>query len=151
MAGIARIVGANLIENALIAAFEEWVEEDVNDDYWAEEFFQSKWPYDSITKRKNGDTVGPGPRDIVDTQALYDSGVESLKVTKRPTEVRADWHWNAKNSSGSEYAWYVHEGKGPHSVEPRKWTDELSDPGLFEGSMIKRKLLDRIDSSLNSR
>lgn len=151
MAGIARIVGANLIEAALVDAFRDWVEDDVNDEYWAQEFFQSKWPYDAVTKRKNGETVGPGPRDIVDTQELYDSGVESLKVTNGTTEVRADWHWNAKNSSGEEYAWYVHEGRGPHSVDPRKWTDELSDPGLFDGSMIKRKLMSRIASNLGTR
>ncbi len=146
----ARIVNAAQVEQALLAAFEEWVEEDVNDKYWREQFFSKKWKYNNVTIRKNGDTAGPGPRAIVDLQNLYKSGIESLKLEIGRDGAEARWHWDAKNSSGEEYAWYVHEGEGPHSVTPRKWTDELSDEWLFGYSAIKRDLMDAIERHLNA-
>lgn len=150
MANTARILNVKSIENQLVEAFLEWAEDDVNGEYWAEQFFTNKWPYPSQTKRRNGETAGPGPRNIVDTQELYDSGVESMKLSKSSNGASADWHWNAKNSTGDEYAWYVHEGQGPHSLEPRRWTDELSSEYLFGNSRLKRQLMDKIQSKLNA-
>ncbi len=151
MASSARIIGTKQLEKALVEAFADWAENDVNNKYWRDEFFSNKWPYEGVTQRKNGETAGPGPRNIVDTEELYKSGVESFDLTINQNGVLATWHWNAKNSSGEEYAWYVHEGKGPHAATPRKWTDELSDEWLFGSSSIKRDLMDAIERHLNGR
>lgn len=148
MAGIARIVGTKALEKALLSAFQQWTQDDVNGDYWREKF-EEQYPYSGPpTLRKNGEVVG-NPRDILDTEALYDSGVDSYRYTAAPDGAEANWHWNAKNSSGEEYAWFVHEGQGPHSREPRRWTDELASEYLFEDSEIKGRLMARIDQSLN--
>lgn len=148
MAGIARIIGAKALEKALLSAFQQWTEDDVNGDYWREKF-EEQYPYPGPpTLRKNGEVAG-NPRDILDTEALYDSGVESYRYSSAPDGAEANWHWNAKNSSGEEYAWFVHEGQGPHSREPRRWTDELASEFLFEGSEIKGRLMARIDQNLN--
>lgn len=148
MAGIARIIGAKALEKALLSAFQQWTEDDVNGEYWREKF-EEQYPYPGPpTSRKNGQVVG-NPRDILDTEALYDSGVDSYRYAAAPDGAEANWHWNAKNSSGEEYAWFVHEGQGPYSREPRRWTDELASEYLFEGSEIKSRLIARIDQSLN--
>jgi hypothetical protein len=147
MAGIARIVGTKDVEAALVQAFKEWTE-DVNDTYWRERF-EKKYPYKGEpTTRKNGEVVG-NPRDILDTEALYESGVESYEYRSEVNGARADWHWDAKNGSGEEYAWFVHEGKGPYSREPRRWTDEMASEYLFETSNVKRDLMSKIESKLN--
>ena len=147
MAGIARIVGGESLEKALLRAFEDWTEEDVNDRYWRERF-EKKYKYPgAITVRKNGERAGD-PRNILDTEALYESGVDSYDYEKGEFEALATWHWNAKNSSGIEYAWYVHEGEGPYSREPRRWTDEFQSDYLFETSNIKGELMDRMATEL---
>lgn len=151
MAGTARIVGGASIEKALLNAFEQWVKEDVDEDYMTEQFFENKWPYPGPpTQRKSG-TIAGNPRDIVDTAALYESGKNSFRYQEGPNGASADWHWDAKNSSGEEYAWYVHEGQGPYARVARPWTDELAAPNLFDQSTIKQQLVSRIDSSLNTR
>lgn len=148
MAGTARIIGTKALEKALLSAFQQWTEDDVNGEYWREKF-EEQYPYPGPpTLRKNGEVVG-NPRDILDTEALYDSGVDSYRYASAPNGAEANWHWNAKNSSGEEYAWFVHEGQGPHSREPRRWTDELASEYLFEGSEIQSRLMARIDQSLN--
>jgi len=147
MAGIARIVGTKDVEAALVQAFKEWTE-DVNDIYWRERF-EKKYKYEGeSTTRKNGEVVGD-PRNILDTEALYESGVESYEYRSEVNGARADWHWDAKNSSGEEYAWFVHEGQGPYSREPRRWTDEMASEYLFETSNVKRDLMSKIESKLN--
>jgi len=148
MAGIARIIGTKKVEEALIRAFQQWTEEDVNKEYWREKFEEQYVYPGPLTSRKNGEVAG-NPRDILDTEALYDSGVESYRYSSVPNGAEANWHWNAKNSSGDEYAWFVHEGQGPHSREARRWTDELASEFLFEDSDIKSRLMARIDQSLN--
>jgi hypothetical protein len=149
MAGIARIVGAKQLEQALLSAFEEWTREDVNERYWREKF-EDKYRYPGPpTLRKNGE-IARDPRDILDTESLYESGVESYKFTRGATGAEANWHWDAKNSSGEEYAWFVHEGQGPYSRAPRRWTDELASEYLFETSEIKRDLMDALDRHLNA-
>lgn len=148
MAGTARIIGTKALEKALLSAFQQWTEDDVNGEYWREKF-EEQYPYPGPpTLRKNGE-VADNPRDILDTEALYDSGVESYRYASAPNGAEANWHWDAKNSSGEEYAWFVHEGQGPSSREPRRWTDELASEYLFEGSEIKDRLMARIDQSLN--
>lgn len=149
MAGSARFVGTEQIEQALLAAFEEWASDDVNNEYWREEFFSRKWQYDGTTVRKNGETAGPGPRNIVDLENLYDSGVRSFRFERSADGAEAKWHWNATNSSGEEYAWFVHEGQGPHSRTARPWTDELASEWLFGMSEIKGDLMEAIDRHLN--
>lgn len=148
MAGTARIIGTKAIEQLLLDAFREWTESDVNKEYWRDKF-EEKYQYGGPpTLRKNGDIVGD-PRDILDTEALYESGVESYRYTANDNGAEAGWHWNALNSSGDEYAWFVHEGQGPYSREPRRWTDELASEFLFETSEIKGRLMDRIQQNLN--
>lgn len=148
MAGTARIIGAKALEKALLSAFQQWTEEDVNGEYWRDKF-EEKYKYDGPpTLRKNGE-IARNPRNILDTEALYESGVNSYRYSTNANGAEADWYWDAKNSSGEEYAWYVHEGQGPYSREPRAWTDELASEFLFEGSDIKAILMNRIDRSLN--
>jgi hypothetical protein len=148
MAGTARIIGVKQLEQALLNAFEEWTRDDVNGRYWKEKF-QEKYRYPGPpTIRKNGETVG-NPRDIIDTEALYDSGVKSYEYREGGAGAEANWHWDAKNASGDEYAWYVHEGQGPYSRAARPWTDEMASEYLFETSEIKRDLMMAIDRHLN--
>ena len=104
-----------------------------------EQFLTNKWQYPPpATKRKSGEIAG-NPRDIYDLGKLYESGKRSFSVTRDTSEIQASWHWDAKNLSGEEYAWFVHEGEGPYSRAPRPWTDELAVPYLFEGSNVKRE------------
>jgi hypothetical protein len=104
----ARLFGGKDIERALVNAFEEWTREDVNGAFWDDQFKEEKWRHSPYTERENGDTVG-SPRDIYDLGNLYDSGVNSYKYQSSATGASANWHWDAKNRSGEEYAWYVHE------------------------------------------
>ena len=136
----ARLVGEEELLRQLGDVFEEWVTNDVNNDYMYEQFRTDKWSYAGPpTKRKSGDTAG-NPRDIYDLGNLYKSGRDSFKVDRNPSKVEASWHWNAKNQSGDEYAWFVHEGEGPYSREPRPWTDEIAVPYLFYGSEPHKRL-----------
>ena len=127
------IINGHLIENALIAAFETWVEEDINKRHWDEQFKNmSKWPYDmgdNPTVRKNGQTVD-SPRDIYDLGLLYKSGLKTV-FEDTGTMVTANWHWDAKNTKGKEYAWYVHEGFGSNTTA-RPFTDDIAfAPNFF--------------------
>jgi hypothetical protein len=149
MAGIARIVGTKALEKALLSAFQQWTEDDVNGEYWREQFEKDYKYANRITKRKEKPPA-ENPRDILDTEELYESGVKSYDYSVNNIGARADWHWNAKNSSGEEYAWYVHEAlEGSSKGYPRRWTDELASEYLFEDSEIKGRLMSRIDQSLN--
>ena len=149
-----RIVGASIanaaeLEAQLIDAFEEWADNELNDKFMSEQFQTNKWTYDAVTIRKNGRSVGPGPRDIYDLGNLYRSGQRSFRINRGASEVVASWHWDAKNSSGDEYAWFVHEGKGPHSIEARPWTDEIAVPYLFYSSPTKKALEAGITLKMN--
>lgn len=137
------------LEAQLISAFEQWADEDLNDEYMSEQFLTDKWSYNAVTIRKNGRVVGPGPRDIYDLGNLFRSGQRSFQIRRNATEVVASWHWNARNSSGEEYAWFVHEGEGPYSIEPRPWTDEIAIPYLFYSSPTKRALEANITLKMN--
>jgi hypothetical protein len=129
----AKLINAETIENALVQAFEIWVEEDINKKHWDEQFKNmSKWDYDlgdKPTVRKNGDVVD-SPRDIYDLGLLYQSGIDSSVVENTGTMVTANWHWDAKNTSKKEYAIYVHEGRGSNTTA-RPFTDDISVASSF--------------------
>ena len=148
MAGVvnARIINQAQLETAIVDAFEEWLDEDVNDKFFSEQFLTDKWQYPPpSTERKNGEIAG-NPRNIVDLGNLFRSGQESFNIVRSSTLIEGKWHWDAENSSGQEYAWYVHEGEGPYSRAPRPWTDEIAEPYLFASSDVKRDLEFRIES-----
>lgn len=139
--------GADKLERKIQAAFEAWASEDINDDYWDEQFKSRKWDYDNRTRRKNGELVEPGKRDIYDLGELYESGKRNFKIEKNGNGILASWLWDAQNSSGGAYAWYVHEGHGTN-IEPRQWTDELQQPIRFEASDLKKALLTKIKAAM---
>ena len=154
MSGIivgAKITGGEFWEKKLQEAFKEWAEDDVNGDYWDEQFGSKIWDYPGSTIRKNTETISPGNRDIYDLGKLYESGVESFKTTDGNNSVTASWDWDAKNSTGNLYAYYVHEGaeKAGNNLVPRKWTDALVVPSLFAQSELSKLLEKRITSALS--
>lgn len=147
----ATIVGGDLpnperIVSKLAKAFETWTRFDVND-YFRGEFLEEKWPYNGETKRKNGQIVG-SPRDIFDLGELYRSGRDSFSITQGGNDITASWDWDAENSSGRAYAWYVHEGLGANR-SPRPWTDVFQQQDLFDGSVVSNELRSRIRTALN--
>jgi hypothetical protein len=149
MAGIivgAKIVGGEAWERKLQAAFEQWARLEVND-YFRDEFTTEKWSYPGVTFRKSGQTADD-PRDIYDLGNLYRSGRESFTVGNKGLEVTASWDWNAKNSSGNLYAYYVHEGRSTN-LAPRQWTDALTSPAKFLGSSLNKSLKERITIALS--
>lgn len=150
----ARMRNAHVLANKIASAFEEWAWTDVNLDYWNEQFKTPIWSYagKDVTIRRSDRALikeADSPRDIYDYGELYESGVNSCSVNLSPNLAVASWKWDAKNSSGQAYAWYVHEGRGSNE-SPRRWTDELYDPQKFDTSMIKQKLLRRIRAALSS-
>ena len=128
----AKLINPENIENALIQAFNIWVEEDINKKHWDEQFKNmSKWDYDlgdKPTVRKNGQTVD-SPRDIYDLGDLYESGLKTV-FENTGAMVTANWHWDAKNASGKEYAIYVHDGLGSNTTA-REFTDDISVASSF--------------------
>lgn len=149
MAGTARFVNMQKVEQALMEAFADWAENDVNKRYWREQF-EDDWRYPGPPTVRKAKPPAGNPRDILDTEALYESGVKSFTLSETFNGIRADWHWNAKNFSGEEYAWYVHEGQGPYARVARPWTDEMAHPFQFETSDIKLDLIRAIDEHLNN-
>jgi hypothetical protein len=128
-------------------AFETWARFDVND-YFRDQFLENKWDYDGETKRKSGEFVGPEPRNIFDLGDLYRSGRDSFKIEQGGVDITASWDWDAKNSSGRGYAWYVHEGLSTN-LEPRQWTDIFQQRDLFSQSGVSKELRSRIRTALN--
>jgi hypothetical protein len=131
----------------LVKAFETWARFDAND-YFRDQFLEDKWDYDGETRRKNGETVGPEPRNIFDLGDLYRSGRDSFSITQGGMDITASWDWDAKNSSGRGYAWYVHEGLSTN-LEPRQWTDVFQQSDLFNGSSVSKELRSRIRAAFN--
>ena len=141
------IIGGTLLngkslENKLVNAFAAWAQEDINDAYWDDQFKADIWSYPDETKRKNGETVG-SPRDIYDLGALYDSGRESFSVNLGGIVPSVSWTWDAVNTSGRAYAWYVHEGLSTNQA-PRPWTDDFQVAAKFQSSVVSRALRNRI-------
>jgi len=145
---MAILIGFDGIEEALVKAFEDWTEQDINDAFWDDQFREDKWKHSPSTTRRNGDTVG-SPRDIYDLGELYDSGKESYKLTSSSDQITAHWHWDAKNNSGKEYAEYVHEGTGTNEGYPRKFTDDLSIAFSFRKPVAKAFAL-RVQAELTA-
>lgn len=139
------------IIKALSDAFTQWAEEDINETHWREQFLERDWKYDGKTKRKNPSAPvrdADNPRDIYDFGKLYESGVESFSLASTGAGIRASWHWDAKNSSGREYAWYVHEGQGTNK-DARKFTDDIAIAASFFLKKPGMALQRRVSLSLN--
>ena len=127
----AKLINPESIENVLIQAFETWVKEDINDAHWDDQFKNmSKWDYDNETRRKNGEVISTPRRDIYDLGLLYQSGIDSSVIENTGAMVTANWHWDATNASGKEYATYVHDGLGTN-VKARPFTDDISVASSF--------------------
>lgn len=128
------IVGARLTnEKALIEAIEDafaiWADESINQAHWEDQFKDmEKWDWNGYTTRKNGETVY-SPRDIYDLGDLYRSGIDSFYVEQVSDGSVAHWHWDAKNNSGQEYAFYVHYGTNKHPARP--FTDDIALEASF--------------------
>ena len=120
----------------------------MNGAFWDDQFKEEKWRHSPYTERENGDTVG-SPRDIYDLGNLYDSGVNSYKYQSSATGANADWHWDAKNRSGEEYAWYVHNGQGTNYPYPRRFTDDISFKFSFRRP-VGKALQSRVQTALNA-
>lgn len=140
------VINASNLEKKIANAFETWAKLDVND-YFREQFLNEKWPYDGVTLRKSGQTVG-SPRDIFDLGDLYRSGRDNFSITQDGVDITASWNWDAKNSSGRGYAWYVHEGLSTN-LAPRPWTDVFQQKDLFNSSRVSKDLKMRIRNVLN--
>lgn len=138
-----KLVNPESLEHKLLQAFETWAREDIDDGYFEDQFKSEKWEYDWVTERKNGTTVGPGPRDIYDLGHLYESGKQNFDVSIGGVGAVASWKWDATNSTGNAYAWYVHEGLSTN-LAPRQWTDVFQSRSLFEGSVVHKALTLRI-------
>jgi len=142
-----KIINQKIIEEALLSAFEKWAEEDINEAHWNDQFLGEKWKYNGVTERANGETV-TSPRDIYDLGALYKSGQESFTFSMDTNGAEANWHWDATNRSGQEYAWYVHEGLGTNAT-PRRFTDDISTPSSFwrkaPGKAFKLQVQEALD------
>ena len=138
------------LEKALIAAFKKWAKEDINEAHWDDQFNEmGRWPYGNETRRKNEELIKAGNRDIYDLGLLYKSGVRSFKINESTEEIEATWHWDAKNSSGNEYAWYVHYGNGTSAI-PRPFTDDIAIPSSFLYKVPGKALVDRIREQLKT-
>lgn len=144
----ATIINAKRIEQALINAFEQWATEDINDTHWKDQFQEEKWKHSPLTVRANGEQVG-SPRDIYDLGNLYRSGKESYDSKRTDNGAEASWHWDAKNRSGKEYAWYVHEGLGTNDPYPRKFTDDISIAASFFRKAPGKAFLLRAQAALD--
>jgi hypothetical protein len=127
-------------------AFETWARFDVND-YFRDQFLEDKWSYPGETQRKSGELAGTS-RNIFDLGELYRSGRDSFDTEKTINGINASWNWDAKNSSGRGYAWYVHEGPrlfdGNTNLAPRQWTDVFQQRDLFASSNVSKELKSRI-------
>lgn len=140
------IVNAKILEQKLSQAFETWAKQDVNS-FFEDQFTSNIWYYPRETRRKNGELAGI-TRDIYDLGKLYESG-KDVSIAFNANNVSASWNWDAKNSTGGAYAWYVHEGIGTNLV-PRPWTDDLYYPQKFANSSVRLALKTRIKAAFGA-
>lgn len=141
-----KLINGRAIEQKLMAAFETWAKEDLDDGYFEDQFKDDKWTYPGFTRRKSGESAGT-IRNIYDLGNLYQSGKESFRITIGTNDITASWNWDAKNSSGNAYALYVHEGLSSN-LEPRRWTEDLYVPSKFQASVVSKALRRRIQALL---
>jgi hypothetical protein len=147
----AKLLNSDAIVSAITSAFIQWAEEDVNDIHWREQFLERMWDYAGKTIRENPNARiknAGEKRDIYDFGALYKSGVESFTLINSTGQLRASWHWDAKNSSGKEYAGYVHYGKGTNKTA-RPFTDDISIPSSFFLKKPGMALLARVSYAMS--
>ena len=146
------IVNADKLVQKLEKAFETWARFEVND-YFRNQFLEDEWGYPGETQRKSGELAGD-PRNIFDLGNLYRSGRDSFKIMQGTSDITASWDWDAKNSSGRAYAWYVHEGpilfSGNTNLAPRQWTDIFQQRDLFASSNISKELRSRIRAAFKA-
>ena len=150
----AKIIGIKQIEQAIIDAFEDWTRDDINGRFWEKEFKRSDWKYDGTTIRENPQAFikeAGELRDIYDYGNLMESGIESYKYQSSSNGASASWHWDAKNRSGEEYAYYVHEGEYTNQTA-RPFTDRVSDAkfSFRESDGIGRDLEARVQTALTA-
>ena len=150
----ARLIGGENIEKALLNAFEKWTKEDINEKFWETQFRRKDWPYEStnegLTIRENPSAFIPEAgslRDIYDYGDLMQSGIKSYKYESSSDSGTAHWHWDATNSTGNEYAAYVHNGTRLMSGRP--FTDRISDAKFSFRLPIGKALLDRMRLALD--
>lgn len=141
------IINAGKLVQKLEKAFETWARFEVND-YFRDQFLEGKWGYPGETQRKSGE-LARNPRNIFDLGNLYRSGRDSFKITQGASDITASWDWDAKNSSGRAYAWYVHEGLSTN-LAPRQWTDVFQERNLFIDSNISKELRSRIRAAFRA-
>jgi hypothetical protein len=123
----ARLVGGKVLEQAIVKAFKQWAETDIDEDHWDAQFRDmDRWDWPNETKRRSGAIVD-SPRDIYDLGDLYRS--KKFSLTTQGDRAEASWYWDATNSSGVEYAWYVHEGT--RFMDGRPFTDDISIASSF--------------------
>lgn len=146
----ATLVNARAIENALMTAFEQWAEQDINDKHWKKQFLDmSRWDWEfkgenRVTIRENPEkNPVTTPRDIDDWGALYESGKNSYAFR----DGMASWHWDAKNSSGKEYASAVHYGT--KFMDGRPFTDDIAIKASFFFKEPGKDLETRVQSALD--
>jgi len=141
------IINADKLVQKLEKAFETWARFEVND-YFRDQFLEDKWGYPGETQRKSGE-LARNPRNIFDLGNLYRSGRDSFKITQGASDITASWDWDAKNSSGRAYAWYVHEGLSTN-LAPRQWTDVFQERNLFIDSNVSKELRSRIRAAFRA-
>lgn len=143
--GVTKLVNARKLETALALAFEKWATEDIDDAHWDDQFRDmSKWDWSGETRRKNGETVDT-PRDIYDLGTLYKS--KEYKLSRTTSGIEARWHWGAKNSSGQEYAYYVHYGT--KLTDARPFTDDVAIAASFKRKAPGRALIRQMQAALD--
>jgi hypothetical protein len=144
--------GMKQIEQALLNAFEDWTSDEINGQFWEQEFKRPDWQYDGTTTRENPAAFikeAGTLRDIYDYGFLMKSGIKSYNYQSYPNGASANWHWDAKNRSGKEYAYYVHEGEYTNQTA-RPFTDKVSDAKFSFMSDIGLNLLDRVQAKLTA-
>lgn len=103
------------LDNAIASAWDQMTDE-LGEEMQAQ-MKDEKWEWDGVTRRANGEVVS-SPRDIIDTQRLYDS----FEVEKEGNEVVYSYN--------TPYAAINHEGgitdKGA-IIQPRPWVEAAVD------------------------
>jgi hypothetical protein len=141
-----RFVNPGRIVAALSHAFEKWATEDIDDAHWDDQFRDmDRWDWSGETRRKNGEVVD-SPRDIYDLGALYRS--KEYTIIQTTNRAQAKWRWTATNSSGQEYAYYVHYGTG--ATDARPFTDDIAIASSFFRKTPGMALVRQMQAALDS-
>jgi hypothetical protein len=142
----AKIINSERLVAALGSAFQKWAKEDIDDAHWDDQFRDmGRWRWFGETRRRNGETVG-SPRDIYDLGTLYES--KEYSFSKSSVKAEANWHWGAVNSSGQEYAYYVHYGT--RLTRARPFTDDIAIASSFLRKTPGMALLRQMQTALDS-